>query len=1011
MLQKISMLVIGALSFALISFAAPTSAQNHNLLAPVAIADLEVTTEATDTTPAIVTLDGSDSFDPDAGGSIAQYEWEILTEAYQWIELNQQGPQSPTATFEIPVAKLIERFGWSIEFRLTVTDSGRPAATDSDMVELRINRPPVIDITVTANLADPDDEPNHDDNRNGMVDENEERYPFEGVVSGPGENGNAENEWHIRAATLLVVDASATVDPDGDLADGSFRWEQLLARGATSVTASLPGDTVGQRILSTDEDLDTPGTRRAETVARLPFVSGVGTEPYVVYYRLTVTDEDGAIARQLVKIVISDFHDDPEVEIAHPESDPQAATEAERREGVLAAGEDRYVVDPEAAEDGIELVATGSGDGAARTNSLVHTWSGAGVVARESNQPGAESRAEFKAPPGTEEGAAFTVGVEVVDPDGHRSTTTVELVVADTRAPTATAPPDIETPDGIDGGFPESDPPTGVVRLRGIGFDPDGDELTYSWEQVDEEGRELGRAFRGSRLLLTGSNTSEASFRLPEVVLGETEDVFVQLTVADRWGVEASDVVKITMRDGDDDLRARAGPDQVVPPGSFVRLSGAFSSGLVRADAADKVTFRWAYRGIETHPRTAQRAPLTTGEIEQGFASGEWFPDDAGRYHLTAGGRLKGADQPFAYFDAPEFSDFNSVTLVFDLTVVYDADPNDDTDGDEHTDTVVITVADRSGTGFFSGVVEGPDYCLNLSLGGPPAYPFDGDGDGVAETCSLDTTRRAAVARQNALEQLAALNFAVFAQALFGLDDDPETQGVDESSAGTCDTASIDLGDTDEELAGDVCALGTSGEASTRAKLLMQPALVDVWLGRKFYSGVVNNPQFCANHSLGGARLYAFDSDGDGVADVCSLATTRREAVARQRALETFIVAFSAAEQTRHDELAELLMLRGVDTPSTAQTARLDALNGKYAEEFDEEDGGTDDVVDDGAEATAVQAEVDRLAAKKADAARYSNALDAECRALGTQDFGDAASALARDACAPKSGPTGQSLS
>ncbi len=1008
-LRKISMLAIGTLSCVLASLAVPASAQSYNPLAPVAIATLEVTTEATDTTPAIVTLDGSGSFDPDAGGRIVAYRWEVVTEAYQWIELNQQSPQSPTATFEVPVAKLIERFGWTIELRLTVTDSGRPAATDSETVELRINRPPEIDIQVTANLADPDEEPDHDDNRNGLVDENEERYPFDGVVSGPGENGNADNEWHIRAATLLVVDASASSDPDSDLPDESFRWERLLARGASSVTNSLPGNTEGKKTLSTDEDPDTPGIRSSETVARLPFVSGVGTEPYLVFYRLTVTDEEGASATQVIKIVISDFHDDPEVEIAHPESNPDAATEADRRAGVLAAGEDRYVVSQEAAEDGIELTATGQGDGAARTGSLVHTWMGTGVAPRESNQPGAQSRAEFTAPAGTEEGAVFVVQVEVADPDGHRALSTVVLVVANTRVPTATAPQDIETPDGLDGGFPESDPPTGVVQLRGIGFDPDGDELSYSWEQVlNEAGRELGRAFRGSRLLLTGSDTPVASFRLPEVARGDSEDVYVQLTVTDRWGVTATDVVKITMRDGDDDLKARAGPDQDVAPGSFVRLNGGFSSGLLSADAAEEVTHRWVYKGIETHPRIGQRAPLANGEIEQGFVAGGWLSNADGTYHPTAGGRLKNTDMEFAYFDAPELSDFNSVTLVFDLTVAYDPDPDDDTDGEEHTDTAVITVVGRSGAGFFSGVVKGPNYCLNLSLGGPLTYSFDSDGDGVAETCSLNTTRRATVARQNALEQLAALNPDAFAAALFGPPDDPKTPDVDESAAGACDTAPADLGDAEEKLAADLCGRHVRGDDSARAELI-SPAPANVWRVREFFSGIVAGPDFCTNHSFGGTRLYPFDSDHNGVADVCSLSTTRREAIARQRALERFIVTFSVAEQTRHDELTELHMLSGLASPDTDQTARLGVLNAGYASEFDAE-GGTADQVD-AAERPAVQAEVDRLAAKKADATHYDNALDAACRALGSQNFGDAPSALARDACAPRSGPTGQPLS
>ncbi|MCY4433112.1 MAG: hypothetical protein OXE45_05485, partial [bacterium] len=57
-----------------------------------------------------------------------------------------------------------------------------------------------------------------------------------------------------------------------------------------------------------------------------------------------------------------------------------------------------------------------------------------------------------------------------------------------------------------------------------------------------------------------------------------------------------------------------------------------------------------------------------------------------------------------------------------------------------------------------------------------------------------------------------------------------------------------------------------------------------------FFSGpVVTGPGFCLNHSLGGAVTYPFDvPPRDGVADICVLPYTRREAVARQGALDTF---------------------------------------------------------------------------------------------------------------------------
>ena len=99
---------------------------------------------------------------------------------------------------------------------------------------------------------------------------------------------------------------------------------------------------------------------------------------------------------------------------------------------------------------------------------------------------------------------------------------------------------------------------------------------------------------------------------------------------------------------------------------------------------------------------------------------------------------------------------------------------------------------DGSGVGdrarFFSGpVIDGPEFCLNRSFGGPVTYPFDSDGDGIADVCSLPRTRRAAAARQNALELLAQRYFAAFGD-LFALEcravpatlGEPDAEAVDE---------------------------------------------------------------------------------------------------------------------------------------------------------------------------------------------------------------------------------------
>ena len=180
--------------------------------------------------------------------------------------------------------------------------------------------------------------------------------------------------------------------------------------------------------------------------------------------------------------------------------------------------------------------------------------------------------------------------------------------------------------------------------------------------------------------------------------------------------------------------------------------------------------------------------------------------------------------------------------------------------------------------------IPGPFFCANRSLGGPQTYPFDSDGDGWYDTCSLRDTRRATVARQNALETLAGLFPDVYLNALHGVVDDPDTS-EDESTEGTCADAPDDLGDSEEDLFNDVCGLAGRFEDPERV-LSPPPPPIDPTKAEVFFSGIIDGPKFCANRSLGGPVTYPFDVNGDGVADICSLPYTRREAVARQNALE-----------------------------------------------------------------------------------------------------------------------------
>ena len=172
---------------------------------------------------------------------------------------------------------------------------------------------------------------------------------------------------------------------------------------------------------------------------------------------------------------------------------------------------------------------------------------------------------------------------------------------------------------------------------------------------------------------------------------------------------------------------------------------------------------------------------------------------------------------------------------------------------------------DSADDAFFSGLIDGPNYCLNLSLGGAQTYPFDSDGDGVADICSLPSTRREAVARQNAYEKLADRYGERFASLV----------------RRSCEElGSAQFGDDTSDLEADVCATGELAEVYVR------PPSDD----ERYWSGVIDSPDFCTNLSFGGARTYPFDSDENGVADVCALPYTRREAIARQNAYEVLAV-------------------------------------------------------------------------------------------------------------------------
>ncbi len=205
---------------------------------------------------------------------------------------------------------------------------------------------------------------------------------------------------------------------------------------------------------------------------------------------------------------------------------------------------------------------------------------------------------------------------------------------------------------------------------------------------------------------------------------------------------------------------------------------------------------------------------------------------------------------------------------------------------------------------FYSGVITGPDFCLNRSLGGPVTYPFDQNGDGIADNCVLPRTRRASVARQNALEQLALdfperLQVRMTEECLVGPATlgEPENEATDECSlyldrqatSGTPsepDPEPPPAEDPDPPPMEDPDYIPDDPDDSTPDEDLAGDLPGPPPASSPFYSGVITGPDFCLNRSLGGPVTYPFDQDGDGIADNCVLPRTRRASVARQNALE-----------------------------------------------------------------------------------------------------------------------------
>ena len=112
--------------------------------------------------------------------------------------------------------------------------------------------------------------------------------------------------------------------------------------------------------------------------------------------------------------------------------------------------------------------------------------------------------------------------LRVTDSDGNFDTDDVTITVTkENHPPKANAGPDRRVVSNSH------------VSVTGVGIDPDGDEITYSWKQIS-----------GDRVSFDDSAAS-ISFTAPNVASGETKRVILQLTVTDTLDQSDSDIVTL----------------------------------------------------------------------------------------------------------------------------------------------------------------------------------------------------------------------------------------------------------------------------------------------------------------------------------------------------------------------------------------------------------------------------------------------------------------------------------
>ena len=236
--------------------------------------------------------------------------------------------------------------------------------------------------------------------------------------------------------------------------------------------------------------------------------------PTTIVFKLTV-NSSSYTASDSVKITIIEPTNDP------PTADAGIDMKVSTRESVTLSGSGS---DPDGDRISYSWTQTGGID----------------VTLKNSNK----ASASFTSPDLT---GTLTFVLTVIDSTGQAGSDSISIIV-DSTLPVA------------DAGSNQNVEPEVTVNLDGrSSYDPDSNQLTYSWTQTN-----------GTEVVLTGTSGSTPSFRSPNVAY---EALVFELTVTDNDGNVGIDSVSVTVVSLEP--TADAGADQFVKSGISVKLNGS----------------------------------------------------------------------------------------------------------------------------------------------------------------------------------------------------------------------------------------------------------------------------------------------------------------------------------------------------------------------------------------------------------------------------------------------------